>query len=201
MRSLSLACLAALAILCIFSTSARATRCGDNIVSVGQSSFEIRRLCGSPVHVDRVFQSQHSRQMTSVREYGTSLTMGPIERWTYVFSKNEFVVSMEFENGVLVSIQHEGRPPVGTSSIEQCRRSIHSNGDTSAEVLLRCGRPAESIRWVDKRYVTDIERLSRQPMSAIHDRWTYNFGPQAFLQTLTFVNGRLVDQRTGGYGF
>ncbi len=201
MRSLSLVCLPALAILCFFSTSARATRCGENIVSVGQSSFEIRQLCGSPVHVDRVFQTHHSRQMASVRESGTPLTLEPIERWTYVLSKNEFVVSMEFEHGVLVSIQQEGRPPAGTGSIENCRRSLHSNGDTAAEVLLRCGRPADSIRWVYERDVTDMKGFSGQRVSVIHDRWTYNFGPQEFLRTLGFENGRLVDQRTGGYGF
>jgi len=130
--------------------------------------------------VDRVFQPNQSVVMTSVREYGTPLSLEPIERWTYVLSKDEFVVSMEFEHGVLVSIEQEGRPPAGTGSIENCRRSLHSNGDTAAEVLLRCGQPADSIRWLDKRCLTDMNGFSGHCMPAVHDRWTYNFGPQEF---------------------
>ena len=200
MNPLSLACFLALATLCSFSTAAEAKRCGDSSVSVGQSSFEIRALCGAPVHVDHVMRAQAS-QVASLGEYGNPLGIGPVERWTYVFSKEEFVVSMEFANGVLVSLEHEGKPPSGTGSLEQCRSSVHSNGDTLAEVLLRCGSPADSIRWGGKRYTAGANAFSRQHISAIHDRWTYNFGPQEFLLMLTFENGRLTGQSTGGYGF
>ena len=33
------------------------------------------------------------------------------------------------------------------------------------------------------------------------EEWTYNFGPERFIRTLTFENGELVDIETGGYGF
>lgn len=65
----------------------------------------------------------------------------------------------------------------------RCGSYLVSVGDPGYEVETRCGRPSY-------RYYT-----------ANGDIWVYNFGPSRFLEQLRFLNGRLVDISSHGYGF
>jgi hypothetical protein len=92
-----------------------------------------------------------------------------------------------------------GQAPNGEGTPENCEKSIHSRGDTTAEVLLRCGPPADVARWYEEVAVGDdtFERYVLVP----YERWIYNLGPHRFLRILTFEGGRLIRQETGDKGY
>ena len=58
---------------------------------------------------------------------------------------------------------------------------------------------SEQWRWYREK------ELYREPYLAVEDilieEWTYNLGPTRFIRYLIFENGRLVDIKTGDYGF
>jgi hypothetical protein len=73
-------------------------------------------------------------------------------------------------------------------------------GDSEADVVLKCGYPT----WAEQRQeeffmmvTDDMARLLPNPT----DWWTYNFGPNRFMQTLKFRNGRLVAIQEGDFGY
>jgi hypothetical protein len=56
--------------------------------------------------------------------------------------------------------------------------------------------------WGDKRHLDRDYRLVNERTFLINiEEWTYNFGPDRFIQTLAFENGELVSITAGGYGF
>jgi len=82
----------------------------------------------------------------------------------------------------------------------RCGHDVVTTGDSKLEVLKKCGEPMLEERHFEeirKGVNTEIEKRS----GATVDEWTYNFGPHDFLYFLKFVNGILVDIRTGDYGF
>jgi hypothetical protein len=82
----------------------------------------------------------------------------------------------------------------------RCGSHLVSTGDTKVEVLIKCGEPAWKDSWTDELIDgadTDVER----GISVDRERWVYNFGPNAFLEFLSFDNGRLTGITAGGYGY
>lgn len=85
-----------------------------------------------------------------------------------------------------------------------CKNGIVSKGDMPIEVVAKCGEPAQRAQREEKR----IERIwepqgkERTALSLVTvDDWTFNFGPNEFMQRLLFENGRLVRIESLGYGF
>ena len=73
-------------------------------------------------------------------------------------------------------------------------------GDSEADVLLKCGYPT----WSDQRQEELIQMVTDDIARRIlntTDWWTYNLGPNRFIQTLTFRNGRLVTIKEGDFGY
>jgi hypothetical protein len=68
----------------------------------------------------------------------------------------------------------------------RCGTALVSVGDSTAEVIAKCGEPEEAE--VVLGVFDTIER------------WTYNFGSTKFIRYLRFVNDRLTAIRTGQYG-
>ncbi|MCS4502562.1 DUF2845 domain-containing protein [Arhodomonas aquaeolei] len=82
----------------------------------------------------------------------------------------------------------------GTATGLRCGSRLIQPGDSTLRVARHCGEPD----YIEHRaeafvpgtgYVSDVEA------------WYYNRGPQQFLRILTFRNGELVREETGGYGF
>jgi hypothetical protein len=88
----------------------------------------------------------------------------------------------------------------------QCDNKFISEGSFRDEVLGRCGPPSMSDTWQEERpvgvYIRDNGQLGalRSVLVTI-DRWTYNFGPYQFMQTLTFENAKLIKIEQGKYGY
>lgn len=80
-----------------------------------------------------------------------------------------------------------------------CDGGIVSTGDTSVELIMKCGQP----EWKDSRTEEIVERLDkgfrRTTLITIED-WTYNFGEAQFLRIVTLRNGVIAGIRTGQRG-
>ena len=89
----------------------------------------------------------------------------------------------------------------------RCENRIVSSGDTSSEVLSKCGAPTvqqtrqEEIEIFEPVFVGPEKVLVARRIPITVEEWTYNFGPHNLLYVLTFQNGRVVDIRTRGYGY
>jgi hypothetical protein len=94
----------------------------------------------------------------------------------------------------------------------RCENKLVQPGDSQYEVKTLCGPPDDIQQRTESRRV---QRAVQRPCpngrgicsSVIEDwadvlveEWTYDFGPNRFLQYLTFESGKLVLVRSGPYG-
>jgi hypothetical protein len=89
----------------------------------------------------------------------------------------------------------------------RCGRRIVSDGDSRAEVLAKCGEPADVVTlksvfhrpaiWSDGRpYYIGEDYMEIQVES-----WTYNLGPNKLMRRIRFEDGIVTDIETLGYGY
>ncbi|HET6339107.1 MAG TPA: DUF2845 domain-containing protein [Polyangiales bacterium] len=94
----------------------------------------------------------------------------------------------------------------------RCENKLVQPGDSQYEVKTLCGPPDDIQQRTESRRV---QRAVQRPcpngrgvcstviddwVDVIVDEWTYDFGPNRFLQYLTFESGKLVLVRSGPYG-
>lgn len=85
----------------------------------------------------------------------------------------------------------------------RCEGGIVSVGDHKIDLLGKCGEPALEEPRVEERLFQQGEERHRwrRRISLTVERWTYNFGPQRFLQFVTLEAGKIVAIARGGYGY
>lgn len=181
----------------VLASTSDTLRCGNKLVSVGDTKAEVIIKCGAPSWRDD-WTDEIINNVNTADELRVSIDR---ERWVYNFGPNSFLQFLLFENGKLISISSgdygfDERHP----SIKPCDGDEISKGLTQYEVLQRCGEPffkdtrqEEQLRNVDRH----TKRLTINRV----DEWTYNFGPTRFLRILKFENGKLTDIETGDRGF
>jgi hypothetical protein len=85
----------------------------------------------------------------------------------------------------------------------RCGSKLVQIGDTKVDILAKCGEP--TLRGKIERNTT-VKKSRARSASTVEDRsrvdeqWTYNFGPQDFLYTLTFEGVELTSIGRGGRG-
>jgi hypothetical protein len=94
----------------------------------------------------------------------------------------------------------------------RCENRLVQPGDSQYEVKSVCGPPDDIQQRSEARRV---QRAVQRPcpngrglcsvvvddvVEVVVDEWVYDFGPQRFLQYLTFESGKLVSVRSGPYG-
>jgi hypothetical protein len=95
----------------------------------------------------------------------------------------------------------------------RCGVDLVSIGDTTSEVIAKCGEPSKVESWEVPRR----SRYYRHSLSYLNNRkyreslyskghttiekWTYNFGFHRFIRYLTFKNSKLKRITKGGYGY
>jgi hypothetical protein len=89
---------------------------------------------------------------------------------------------------VILGLSFAYAGPVSASDTFRCGPEVVTRGETSVETLLSCGQP--SFR----------EILNPGIKGSRVENWFYNCGSGSFLQVLRFVEGRLQDVKTAGYG-
>ncbi len=161
-------------------------RCDGGIVSVGDSRLDLVAKCGLPA-------MQEAEAITS-SVVDAALV---IERWTYNFGPDRFLVIVSLRGGKVIAVERGGygypRPDPPREPARDaipralCQHDAFRIGDRTFDVLTRCGEPAY--------------RDLRQGRTAVTEVWTYDFGPHAFVRFLEFQGGILVRIRTGSYGY
>lgn len=110
-----------------------------------------------------------------------------------------------------------------TADSLRCGRALVSDGDHPGKVLLECGEPLYKEHktiyrsglpnrypgWsgsggFQQRYETLTEREialhNRSTVEVPVEVWVYNFGRSALMKEITFVDGRLTEIKSLGYG-
>lgn len=85
----------------------------------------------------------------------------------------------------------------------RCGGRLVSVGDARIDLLGRCGEPALRERRVDERWegVTDGVAGQGMRVATVIEDWTYDFGPQSFVQIVTLTNGRITGIQGRSYGY
>lgn len=95
----------------------------------------------------------------------------------------------------------------------RCGVDLVSIGDTTSEVIAKCGEPSKVESWEvirPSRYYRHSlpYQKSRQYRAPLYynehitmEKWTYNFGFHRFIRYLTFKNGKLKKITKGNYGY
>jgi len=88
----------------------------------------------------------------------------------------------------------------------RCSNKLIGQGDVRAEVLAKCGEPAD----VDRRSIARLpyywlngQRIyyGREFVDVPVEIWTYNFGPYRLMQRVRLVDGIVEEIETLGYGY
>jgi Protein of unknown function (DUF2845) len=90
-----------------------------------------------------------------------------------------------------------------------CNGKFVSVGDSTEEVISKCGSPTSYEVWTEERLVRKVIRdnwtgtpfVVPRIIEVPYAQWTYNFGPNRFIQYLTFEEGRLIKIESGSYGY
>jgi hypothetical protein len=95
----------------------------------------------------------------------------------------------------------------------RCDNKLVQLGDSMYEVKSLCGPPDDMQQRTEQRRVARaVERpcttdpsgrcayVIEDVVQVVIDEWTYDFGPQRFVQFLTFEAGKLCTLKSGGYG-
>ena len=78
----------------------------------------------------------------------------------------------------------------------RCKNALITEGDSTAELLLRCGQPL--LRELLSRH--EENQFGYLVPVTYGERWTYNFGKNEFMRFVTVRNGRVVDIENGPRG-
>jgi hypothetical protein len=89
----------------------------------------------------------------------------------------------------------------------RCGRSLVVEGDYKVQVLRRCGEPEYKESRVEYRAVrlrgSGIQYPgldTSQVVPVTIEEWTYDFGPNRFVEVITFEAGRVINIRALDYG-
>ena len=87
----------------------------------------------------------------------------------------------------------------------RCGNKIVSEGDSTMLLLRNCGDPTLKEQFVDRVPVRAYDQVRNAYYTTYdeqpYDVWTYNFGPQRFVQRITIKGGKIHRIESQGYGY
>jgi len=181
------------------SSYAATLDCAGGIISDGDRRADLLAKCGEPdakeSHDEEI--GEHFNTGSSRRIYVT------VEDWIYDFGPNQLQRIVTLRNGQVTDIRtgkNYGYSKNSKPGQGECTEQLVSRGDSKNDVLSKCGEPT----WQDSHQEELLERLDTgqvRKLFVVVDEWTYDLGPNRFVRIFTFRNGKLVDIRTGNYGY
>ena len=201
----------ALAALLAAPATARAEtiRCEGGIVAVGEWKLDLLGKCGQPT-----LREVLTAPAGALGLRGGSQARATQEKWTYDFGPSAFIQVVTIEVGVVKAIERgghgreTGQPRPAPAPVPRARCDHSSDfklGDSTSDVLARCGEPA--LREETQGQVAveaPVGNGNSVPIGFTWVRvelWTYDFGPRFNARRLEFEAGRLARIVTGGYGY
>jgi hypothetical protein len=188
---------------------AETLRCEAGIVAVGDWKLDLLGKCGQPTHREVL-----TAPAGAVGLRGGSQARASEERWTYDLGPGAFLHQVTLEVGVVKAIErggygHDtGQPRPEPAMVPRARCELADGfkvGDSTSEVLARCGEPVTRDETLGQVAVEGPLGLGSQaPIGLATVRlelWVYDFGPRANIRRLEFEDGRLARIVTGGYGY
>ena len=97
------ACLIAGSVSWSNAASADTMRCGQRIVTDGDSTYDVRMRCGEPAMANRRTEYRGQRVWVNGRSFEQMVEV-VVEEWTYDFGPHKFVQYLTFEQGKLISV-------------------------------------------------------------------------------------------------
>ncbi len=95
--------------LLLAAAPAQALRCGNNLISEGDSTLRLKQFCGEPAQVEqREDRIAVERYDSGRQHYYTDYVAEPYEIWTYNFGPRRFINRIEVRNGVIKRITTGG---------------------------------------------------------------------------------------------
>jgi len=92
----------------------------------------------------------------------------------------------------------------------RCKTRLISPGAAAYEVRSVCGTPDDTQSRTESRTIRRAvsvpcatgycSAMVDETVTVNVEEWIYDFGPQRFIQFLTFESGKLINVRSGGYG-
>ena len=83
----------------------------------------------------------------------------------------------------------------------RCDGEIIQVGDPEVKVVGACGFPSSETKYQSGGLIHNSTGGAREMIGSEMNKVIYNFGPEKFMQILTYKNGILVDIKDGGYGY
>ena len=172
--------------------------CGGGIISEGDTRMDVLAKCGPP-------DSKESHDEELVERLGQGerrKTFIAVEEWTYDFGPARFSRIVTLRNGKVADIRsgNYGYGKGAAPAQRECTEQVLSVGDSKSDVVAKCGDP--SLKDVHQEELRErLENGEVFKTFVVVEEWTYNLGPNRFTRILTFRNAKLVDIRTGGYGY
>ena len=109
---------------------------------------------------------------------------------------------------VMLSLLFVAPFPVNAAASFRCGGRIIDVGQSRDFVFHKCGQPTNIEERTERlatnfiqRYPENHEMYNYTINENQIEVWTYNLGPTQFVRYLTFKNGKLVDMKTGDYGY
>jgi hypothetical protein len=186
-------------------------RCSGGIVSIGDLKVDLLGKCGEPTMRETVRSEEVSisregpaPSRKSVRETAT------VERWTYDFGRNQFIEVVTLEGGRIRSINRGSRGYVDSPSekhkaipVARCEYLSIRVGDSSYDLLARCGEPASRDLKLLERSVDTVEggTVVHRSFTVPVEVWTFHFGPQTLTRIVELEEGKVLRVDTGSRGY
>jgi len=207
------AALALAPLLCLPGLAAAdgSLRCGNGLVSVGDSKLDLLGKCGRPA-----LEEQQPREVGASyrdREGGSGWrqrSLTSVERWTYDFGTSSFIQVVTMELGKIVRIEQGGRGyglPAGPAPRiprARCDPSALRQGDSSFDALARCGEPAlREARTEERTFLRALPGggVEHQTRSVLLEVWSYDFGSRTLTRHVVLEDGKIQRVETGSYGY
>jgi hypothetical protein len=205
---------AALALAAPPRAAADSIRCAGGIVSTGDLKLDLLAKCGPATLVDRV-EARRSHVVTTGGGATALLASGllagatdGIETWTYDLGPSQFVRLVTLERGRVTRVETSGHgytspPERAAIRAARCDPSSVDAGDTKLELLATCGEPTLRDAWEEVRGVATYAGGSGEAatVTVTVELWTYDLGPNRFVQWFQLEGGRVIAEGTGGYGY
>lgn len=182
-------------------------RCDGGTVELGATSVELLAKCGEPALRDAQ-EVQRTTLVIAGRPAAEDAVLR-VEQWTYNHGPQRFTERVTVEGGKIVAIERGGYgyDPARVAAVRRpgratCEPSAVRVGEGKLDLLVRCGEPAARDAVVEVRAVPPagpegVPAELRVPVEV----WTFDFGPQQFMQIARLEGGEVVSVERGGYGF